>query len=173
MYIDNTTNEEILDKGFIRNGITYPPNWLSLCDQESLDFLDIRKSEDTPINDTNNLGLSECIVMIDTKAAGIYSRWTRFESEYKERENSARELLSGVTSTPSIYVTSFADAAGLDYQSAASLIVEQADKLRQAQSKIASIRMKKYLLKNYIGEQLVIETNRIMDELDQIASQIT
>ncbi len=85
---------------------------------------------------------------IDEAAAEVTNHWTRFADEYKEREAAAIEFKdSGYTGDVSVYITSFADPAGMEYQAATDLILQQADDLRSLQSQLAAERMRKYELK--------------------------
>lgn len=82
---------------------------------------------------------------VDDCIAGIYLRWTRFESEYTERESAARAFATGAyQGVPGEWVTAFADPAGMSYQAAADLIIAQADALRLALRRLGAQRMRKY-----------------------------
>lgn len=82
---------------------------------------------------------------IDGDIAAIYSRWTRFESEYKEREWAAVTFKNaGYAGDPGIWVSAFATAAGKTNQEAADIIVAQADSLRSALAALGAQRMRKY-----------------------------
>lgn len=81
----------------------------------------------------------------DSFVASIYSRWTRFETEYYEREKAAQEYVdSNYEDEPSVWVTSFANAAGLSNQIAAELILSQAVNLRSGMRELGTLRMRKY-----------------------------
>lgn len=85
------------------------------------------------------------IERIDAKAAAIYSRWTRFEAEYRAREAAAQAFKDGGYQGESgLYVSSFAEPAGLSARDAADAILAQAAALRAAQDALASLRMRKY-----------------------------
>ena len=90
--------------------------------------------------------VSELIINIDSTAANIYAKFTRFETEYLLRENAAKEYLADNTITPSIYLTSFAQASNKSLTDAANVVVYQAAKLRNVMSDIAALRMRKYEL---------------------------
>lgn len=86
---------------------------------------------------------------IDDTAANISARWTRFAEEYKEREAAAIAFKeANFAGEVSVYISSFATVAGLDNQSAALLILQQAEKLRALQQQLAVQRMRKYELKH-------------------------
>ncbi|HHF0349149.1 hypothetical protein BOO18_06545 [Haemophilus influenzae] len=86
---------------------------------------------------------------IDDTAANISARWTRFAEEYKEREAAAIAFKeANFAGEVSVYISSFATVAGLDNQSAALLILQQAERLRALQQQLAVQRMRKYELKH-------------------------
>jgi hypothetical protein len=82
---------------------------------------------------------------VDAHIAEIYAKWMRFEAEYREREAAAIAFVSaGYAGDPGIWVTSFATSASMTNQSAADLIIAQADGLRTALQEIGALRMTKY-----------------------------
>lgn len=97
------------------------------------------------------------IANIDEHAAKIYSTWTRFESEYRERQQAAEAYKSAnYQGECSRYITDFAKRAGLDNKAATNLILMQAAGLEKLQVELANQRMRKYELKqpNLTLEQL-------------------
>lgn len=97
------------------------------------------------------------IEQIDNHAATIYSTWTRFESEYRERQAAAEAFKSvNYQGECSRYITDFAKRAGLDNKTATNLILTQAAGLEKLQVELANQRMRKYELKqpNLTLEQL-------------------
>lgn len=85
---------------------------------------------------------------IDNHAAMIYSQWTRFESEYRERKSMAEEYKSAsYQGECSRYITDFAKRAGIDNKTATDLILMQAAGLEKLQVELANQRMRKYELK--------------------------
>ena len=97
------------------------------------------------------------IEQIDNYAATIYSTWTRFESEYRERQAAAEAFKSvNYQGECSRYITDFAQRAGLDNKTATNLILTQAAGLEKLQVELANQRMRKYELKqpNLTLEQL-------------------
>lgn len=85
---------------------------------------------------------------IDIHAASIYSTWTRFESEYRERQTAAEAYkAAGYQGECSRYITDFAKRAGLNNQAATDLILVQAAGLEKLQVELANQRMRKYELK--------------------------
>ena len=91
---------------------------------------------------------AQLINNIDVHAASIYSTWTRFESEYRERQNAAEAYkAAGYQGECSRYITDFAKRAGLNNQAATDLILVQAAGLEKLQVELANQRMRKYELK--------------------------
>lgn len=101
---------------------------------------------------------------IDNTASSLITKWTRFESEYKEREKAALAYQEkNYQGDVSIYITSFADAANIDSKSAALLILQQAHQLRDTLAKMSALRMRKYELK---------QPNLTLDEMQKIHDDI-
>lgn len=91
---------------------------------------------------------SRLINNIDVHAASIYSTWTRFESEYRERQAAAEAFKNAnYQGECSRYITDFAKRAGLNNQAATDLILQQAAGLEKLQVELANQRMRKYELK--------------------------
>lgn len=91
---------------------------------------------------------SRLIANIDEHAAKIYSTWTRFESEYRERQSAAEAFKNAnYQGECSRYITDFAKRAGLNNQAATDLILVQAAGLEKLQVELANQRMRKYELK--------------------------
>ena len=88
------------------------------------------------------------IEQIDNHAATIYSQWTRFESEYRERQAAAEAFKSAnYEGECSRYISDFAQRAKLDNKTATNLILTQAAGLEKLQVELANQRMRKYELK--------------------------
>lgn len=101
---------------------------------------------------------------VDDRAAAIYSTWTRFESEYRERQAAAEAYKSAnYEGECSRYISDFAQRARLDNKTATNLILTQAAGLKKLQMELANQRMRKYELKH---EELSEE------ELQQIHNDI-
>lgn len=95
------------------------------------------------------------IANIDEHAAKIYSTWTRFESEYRERQAAAEAFkATNYEGECSRYISDFAQRARLDNKTAANLILTQAAGLEKLQVELANQRMRKYELK---APQLTLE----------------
>lgn len=91
---------------------------------------------------------AQLINNIDVHAASIYSTWTRFESEYRERQAAAEAFKNAnYQGECSRYITDFAKRAGLNNQAATDLILVQATGLEKLQVELANQRMRKYELK--------------------------
>ena len=91
---------------------------------------------------------AKLIANIDEHAARIYSTWTRFESEYRERQAAAEAFKkANYQGECSRYITDFAKRAGLNNQAATDLILVQAAGLEKLQVELANQRMRKYELK--------------------------
>ena len=91
---------------------------------------------------------AQLINNIDVHAASIYSTWTRFESEYRERQAAAEAFKNAnYQGECSRYITDFAKRAGLNNQAATDLILVQAAGLEKLQVELANQRMRKHELK--------------------------
>lgn len=111
------------------------------------------------------------IANIDEHAAKIYSTWTRFESEYRERQAAAEAFKSAnYEGECSRYISDFAQRAGLDNKTAANLILTQAAGLEKLQVELANQRMRKYELKapNLTLEQLQSIHDDIIKQMDSL-----
>lgn len=111
------------------------------------------------------------IANIDEHAAKIYSTWTRFESEYRERQAAAEAFKSAnYEGECSRYISDFAQRAHLDNKTAANLILTQAAGLEKLQVELANQRMRKYELKalNLTLEQLQSIHDDIIKQMDNL-----
>ena len=111
------------------------------------------------------------IEQIDSHAAKIYSTWTRFESEYRERQTAAEAYkAANYQGDCSRYITDFAKRAGLNNQAATDLILVQAAGLERLQVELANQRMRKYELKapNLTLEQLQSIHDDIIKQMDAL-----
>ena len=114
---------------------------------------------------------TQLIANIDEHAAKIYSTWTRFESEYRERQAEAEAFKSAnYEGECSRYVTDFAKRAGLNNKAATDLILVQAAGLEKLQVELANQRMRKYELKapNLTLEQLQSIHDDIIKQMDNL-----
>ncbi|WP_239393089.1 hypothetical protein [Aggregatibacter segnis] len=114
---------------------------------------------------------NQLIANIDSHAATIYSTWTRFESEYRERQAAAEAYKSSnYQGECSRYITDFAQRAGLDNKTATNLILTQAAGLEKLQVELANQRMRKYELKqpNLTLEQMQSIHDDIIKQMDNL-----
>ncbi len=117
--------------------------------------------------------LNELIESIDAAAANVTTKWTRFAEEYKEREAAALAYRqAGYDGGVSIYITSFADPADINYQAATDLILKQADDLRALQAQLAAERMRKYELKqpDLSFEQITALHDEIVENIEALGA---
>ena len=108
---------------------------------------------------------------IDNHAATIYSTWTRFESEYRERQTAAEAYKSAnYQGECSRYITDFAKRAGLNNKAATDLILVQAAGLEKLQIELANQRMRKYELKapNLTLQQMQSIYDDIIKQMDNL-----
>ena len=111
------------------------------------------------------------IANIDEHTAKIYSTWTRFESEYRERQAAAEAFKnSNYQGDCSRYITDFAKRAGLNNQAATDLILVQAAGLEKLQMELANQRMRKYELKapGLTLEQMQATYDDIIKQMDNL-----
>ena len=111
------------------------------------------------------------IEQIDSHAAAIYSTWTRFESEYRERQAAAEAFKSAnYEGECSRYISDFAQRAGLDNKAATNLILMQAAGLEKLLVELANQRMRKYELKapNLTLEQMQSIYDDIIKQMDHL-----
>ena len=114
---------------------------------------------------------NQLIANIDSHAATIYSTWTRFQSEYRERQAAAEAFKSAnYEGECSRYITDFAQRAGLDNKTATNLILTQAAGLEKLQVELANQRMRKYELKqpNLTLEQMQSIHDDIIKQMDNL-----
>lgn len=114
---------------------------------------------------------NQLIANIDSHAAMIYSTWTRFESEYRERQAAAEAYKSvNYEGECSRYITDFAKRAGLNNKAATDLILVQAAGLEKLQVELANQRMRKYELKapNLTLEQMQSIYDDIIKQMDAL-----
>lgn len=114
---------------------------------------------------------NQLIANIDSHAAMIYSTWTRFESEYRERQAAAEAYKSSnYQGECSRYITDFAQRAGLDNKTATNLILTQAAGLEKLQVELANQRMRKYELKapGLTLEQMQATSDDIIKQMNNL-----
>ena len=114
---------------------------------------------------------TQLIANIDEHAAKIYSTWTRFESEYRERQAAAEAFkAANYEGDCSRYITDFAKRAGLNNKAATDLILVQAAGLEKLQVELANQRMRKYELKapGLTLEQMQATYDDIIKQMDAL-----
>ena len=114
---------------------------------------------------------NQLIANIDSHAATIYSTWTRFESEYRERQAAAEAFkTANYEGECSRYITDFAQRAGLDNKTATNLILTQAAGLEKLQVELANQRMRKYELKapGLTLEQMQATSDDIIKQMNNL-----
>lgn len=114
---------------------------------------------------------TQLIANIDEHAAKIYSTWTRFESEYRERQTAAEAFkAANYEGECSRYISDFAQRARLDNKTATNLILTQAAGLEKLQVELANQRMRKYELKtpNLTLEQLQSIHDDIIKQMNNL-----
>ena len=114
---------------------------------------------------------NQLIANIDSHAATIYSTWTRFQSEYRERQAAAEAFKSAnYEGECSRYITDFAQRAGLDNKTATNLILTQAAGLEKLQVELANQRMRKYELKapGLTLEQMQATSDDIIKQMNNL-----
>lgn len=94
---------------------------------------------------------AQMVEMVDMRAAAIISQLTKFQLEHDQREKAAKEFKGGAE--PSLWISSFADNAGLSYEAAADLILYQATTQRGLLQELGVLRMDKYKIKNAITKE--------------------
>ena len=111
------------------------------------------------------------VANIDEHAAKIYSTWTRFESEYRERQAAAEAFkAANYEGECSRYISDFAQRARLDNKTATNLILTQAAGLEKLQMELANQRMRKYEFQvpNLTIEQLQSIHDDIIKQMDNL-----
>ena len=111
------------------------------------------------------------IANIDEHAAKIYSTWTRFESEYRERQVAAEAFkAANYEGECSRYISDFAQRARLDNKTATNLILTQAAGLEKLLVELANQRMRKYELEapGLTLEQMQATDDDIIKQMDHL-----
>ncbi|HHF4899495.1 TPA: hypothetical protein ACPO28_001227 [Haemophilus influenzae] len=114
------------------------------------------------------------VANIDKHAAKIYSTWTRFESEYRERQAAAEAFkAANYEGECSRYISDFVQRARLDNKTATNLILTQTAGLEKLQVELANQRMRKYELKapNLTLEQLQSIHDDIIKQMDNLMEE--
>lgn len=116
--------------------------------------------------------LQQFIDGVDSKAASIYSVWTRFEQEYAQRETAAVTFkAANYQGEVSRFIADFATKAGIDNVTATNLILVQAEGLRKLLVELANQRMRKYELKkaDLTEDEMQSIYDDIIQQMDNLA----
>ena len=164
-----TTKESLVisEFGSIPDGYTAAKPESDLCEWDGKEWVIPPEKLTAHLTEKRN----RLIEQIDSHAATIYSTWTRFESEYRERQTAAEAYKSAnYEGDCSRYITDFAKRAGLNNKAATDLILVQAAGLEKLQVELANQRMRKYELKapNLTLEQMQSIYDGIIKQMDHL-----
>nr|DAX71462.1 MAG TPA: tail fiber assembly protein [Caudoviricetes sp.] len=164
-----TTKESLVisEFGSIPDGYTAAKPESDLCEWDGKEWVIPPEKLTAHLTEKRN----RLIEQIDSHAATIYSTWTRFESEYRERQTAAEAYKSAnYEGDCSRYITDFAKLAGLNNKAATDLILVQAAGLEKLQVELANQRMRKYELKapNLTLEQMQSIYDDIIKQMDHL-----
>lgn len=82
---------------------------------------------------------------IEAKALAVFTKPVTLARVYEVREQQAIAFRdAGFVGEPGEYIKNFAEPAGMTYQDAANLVLQQAANLRPAQDQLEALRMRKY-----------------------------
>lgn len=112
------------------------------------------------------------IKIIDDRVALIYQKYQRFSIEYQLREKQAKAFKANnyQGDVPS-QITAYQIPAGLTAQQACDDILAQAARLTNLLETLATLRMKKQLIKHCKTiEQLTIVSNKLLTQINYIES---
>lgn len=103
-----------------------------------------------------------------------YHHVTRFEAEYKLREQQARDYKAGgCKGEAPLQVAAFAKPAGKTACEATDIIIAQADNLRMVMGKLGALRMRKFELKGLkTAAEVEKRTAEILAEIRPIADKL-
>ncbi|WP_153717198.1 hypothetical protein [Eikenella corrodens] len=103
-----------------------------------------------------------------------YHHVTRFEAEYKLREQQARDYKAGgCKGEAPLQVAAFAKPAGKTACEATDIIIAQADNLRMVMGKLGALRMRKFELKGLkTAAEVDKRTAEILAEIKPIADKL-
>ena len=103
-----------------------------------------------------------------------YHHVTRFEAEYKLREQQARDYKAGgCKGDAPLQVAAFANSAGKTACEATDIIIAQADNLRMVMGKLGALRMRKFELKGLqTAAEVEKRTAEILAEIKPIADKL-
>jgi hypothetical protein len=112
---------------------------------------------------------------VDDAVAAVYAGYTRFMQEYLQREAAATAYVqSNYTIPPTIWVTSYAQAANVTNELAAQTILQQASLLNGAVAALGAQRMRKYEIAAAPDVATANQTyESIMTDIESIAKELS
>lgn len=119
---------------------------------------------------------TQLAALIDQKVALIYEGWTRFPSEYQAKEAAAQAYKAAAyEGEVSVWISSYAEAAGIGCQEAAERILLQAESLRAAQIQLGQLRVRKFELsaladepRLQLYESIIVAIDKVNKTLDPL-----
>lgn len=185
--------KKILDTGFVSGDVSYPAGWIALATPAERDALGIIQVAD-PVRPDSRMGevienidgsftliphdletvIGGQIKRIDDAVAAVYTKWTRFEIEYRARENEARAYkAANYTGTPGDYLTSYAQYANIDLRTACDNVLTQADMFALALKFLGDARMRKYEVRRATTPSAAVAAgDQVVAAISDIAAQI-
>ena len=113
---------------------------------------------------------AQLAALIDQKVNLIYQGWNRFISEYQAKEAAALAYkAASYQGEISVWISSYADAAGIGPREAAERILLQAESLRAAQVKVGQLRMRKFEMTNLADEPRSQLYEAIVAEIEKVS----
>lgn len=111
---------------------------------------------------------------VDDQVAAIYSRWTRFQMAYQEREAAAIAFrAANYEGDPGEWITKFAEPAKLTLREAADRVLLQAAGMREALKLLDAQRMRKYEILGAVDQVTATAAHAsILAEAGKIAAMI-
>jgi len=119
------------------------------------------------------LTADQLVAKIDARVAEIYATWSRFDSEDNLRQIAAQKFQdAGYEGEVSVWISSYARAAGLTDREATDLILQQAEQKVRAQEQLAELRLRKYELSAVAAADRTARYNEIMALIEEIAASV-
>lgn len=129
--------------------------------------------EQTAIDEVARLEMlrNSLVDSVDNRASEIYSHWTRFTEEYKNRlADSVAYRDAGYEGEVGRYLHDYAIYARKDFKTAANVVLMQAQGLERLQVELAAQRMRKFAIQQpgLTEEQMTDIYNDIMRVMNQL-----
>lgn len=191
MYLMN--GKKVFDSGFTSGDVTYPAGWIAHATVEERTALGIIEVAD-PVRPDGRLGdvienldgsftltpydlqavIDIQISRIDNAVAAVYTKWTRFEIEYRARETEARVYkAANYTGTPGEYLSSYAQYANITLREACDNVLTQADMFALALKLLGDARMRKYEIRRATTPSAAVAAaDQVAAAIADIAAQI-